>query len=126
MRRRVLVIDDNRDAADSLGTLLELFGHEVQTRYEGRSALALLDDFVPDVIFLDLGLPGMDGFAVAREIHQRFQEKRPRLVALTGYGTDRDREATREAGFDRHLVKPVEPDELQSLLVDPSFVGSDP
>jgi two-component system, OmpR family, response regulator len=118
--QRVLVVDDNRDAADSLSSLLELFGHEVRTCYEGRSALELIEQYAPDVVFLDLGLPGMDGYEVARELRRHHPEGGPLLVALTGYGADKDKSATQRAGFDRHLVKPVEPEELERLLLDPS------
>jgi CheY-like chemotaxis protein len=118
--QRVLVVDDNRDAADSLSSLLELFGHEVKTCYNGPSALELIEQYGPDVVFLDLGLPGMDGYEVAREVQRRHPADGPLLVALTGYGADKDRSATQEAGFVRHLVKPVDPEELERLLLDPA------
>jgi two-component system CheB/CheR fusion protein len=125
-QQRVLVVDDNRDAADSLSSLLQLFGHEAQTCYEGQTALELVEKHKPDVVFLDIGLPGMDGYEVARELRRRHPEDGPLLVALTGYGGPQDRAATQEAGFHRHLVKPIEPEELERLLVNPSSLRGEP
>jgi CheY-like chemotaxis protein len=113
---RVLVVDDNRDAADSLGILLKYLGADVHTVYDGPSTLDALRFFKPSVILLDLGMPGMDGLEVARRIRQTPEFKDVMLIALTGWGQERDREQSREAGFNHHLVKPVDLDALQSLL----------
>ncbi|HVS39683.1 MAG TPA: ATP-binding protein [Gemmataceae bacterium] len=114
--RRVLVVDDNRDAAESLAMVLRWEGHETQTAYNGPAALQAAAVFRPEIVFLDIGLPGMDGYAVARQLRQDPASAGVLLVALTGYGQDEDRRRSREAGFDHHLVKPVEPDSLQELL----------
>jgi CheY-like chemotaxis protein len=113
---RVLVVDDNVDAAASLALLLEAYGHAVQTAHDGRAALALAADFVPQVVLLDIGLPGLDGYAVARQLRRQPGLEGAMLVALTGYGQEEDRRRSREAGLDRHLVKPVDPAELERLL----------
>jgi PAS domain S-box-containing protein len=115
-RRRVLVVEDNIDSAQTLATLLTLHGHEVQTAYEGLAALAAAETFHPDVVLLDIGLPGMDGYEVARELRRRNPTGRTILVALTGYGQESDRRAAEEAGFDRHFVKPMPLDMLWELL----------
>lgn len=113
---RVLVVDDNRDAADSLAALLELEGFEARTAHDGREALTTATDWRPDAVVLDIGLPGMDGYQVAAALRARFGRDGLQLVALTGYGQDSDREHARSAGFDRHLVKPVEHEELVAAL----------
>lgn len=110
---RILVVDDNRDAADTLAELLRLQGHAVSLAYEGAQALALAERERPDVVLLDLGLPGMDGLEVARRLRAAPATARSRLIALTGYGQDSDRRATALAGFDAHLTKPVD---VQALL----------
>jgi signal transduction histidine kinase/CheY-like chemotaxis protein len=112
---RVLVVDDNVDAADSLGRLLELEGHEVRRVHDGPTALAAADAFRPDVVVLDLGMPGMDGYEVARRLRDR-DEAGVVLVALSGYGRDDDRRRARLAGFDHHLTKPAEIGTLRALL----------
>ncbi len=114
-RRRVLVVDDNTDSADSLAVLLKVAGHEVRTAYEGPAALRAAAAFRPEVVLLDIGLPRMDGYAVARRLREEVGLKAA-LVALTGYGQDEDRCRSQEAGFDAHLVKPVEPAELLALV----------
>lgn len=117
--RRVLVVDDNRDAADSLSLLLSMSGHEVRTTYDGPSALDSARKVPPEVVFLDIGLPGMDGHEVARELRQMLgREGGPVLVALTGYGQEEDRRRSSEAGFDHHFVKPVDIDVLERLFVE--------
>ena len=115
-KQHVLVVDDNRDAADSLGALLEMLGADVQVVYDGHAALATLEAFHPAAIFLDLGMPGIDGFEVARRIRQRADLRDVALIALTGWGQERDRRRTEEAGFDRHLVKPVDPGTMHAVL----------
>jgi CheY-like chemotaxis protein len=115
--RRVLVVDDQPDSTDSLALLLRLRGHEVRTASDGSSALEEFARYRPEVVFLDLGLPGMSGYDVARRLRAMREARDVRLVALTGYGTEADRERTRAAGFDVHLAKPVDPHAVESLLV---------
>ena len=115
--RRVLVVDDNADGADSLALHLRLSGHEVQVAYSGPAALKVAEPFRPDVVLLDIGLPGMDGYEVARRLRQQPGLADVVLVAVTGYGTDEDRSRSQEAGFDAHLVKPVDADALPPLFV---------
>ena len=112
---RVLVADDNRDAADSLQRVLALYGHEVRVAYDGLSALRIGTEFRPRVAVLDIGMPGSDGYEVARAIRKQ-QGREVTIVALTGWGQDADRKRAMEAGFDHHLVKPVDPSALNRLL----------
>ena len=113
---RILVVDDNKDAAESLAILLELWGHEARRAHDGATALQLGASYRPDVIFLDIGLPGMDGYEVASRLRQMPETSAATLIAVTGYGQEEDRRRSRRAGFDQHLVKPVAPESLQSLL----------
>jgi len=113
---RLLVVDDNRDAADSLAMLLCLQGHEVRVAHDGPAALKLAEGYRPEMIFLDIGMPGMDGYEVARRLRQQPGLEKVVLAALTGWGQQEDRRRTAEAGFDHHLVKPVEPNDLEELL----------
>lgn len=106
--RRVLVVDDNEDAANSLAMVLKLGGHETASVYTAADALSEAKRFRPDVVLLDIGLPGMDGYEVAQQLRELPGLKDIRLVAVTGYGHAEDRLRSREAGFDDHLVKPVE------------------
>jgi PAS domain S-box-containing protein len=115
-RRRILVVDDNEDGLETLATLLELSGHEVRTAPDGPSALVAATDFRPDIVLMDIGLPGMDGYEVARRLRAIPDFQTTRLIALTGWGQDADREQSRDAGFDLHLVKPVDPTELRRVL----------
>src|SRR5215470_1303166 len=110
--RHILVVDDEPDSADSLALFLRLRGHDVRTAYDGPTALKEVQNHQPDVIFLDLGLPGMSGYDVARRLRATPGVGRMRLVALTGYGTEADRQMARDAGFDLHLAKPVDPHAL--------------
>lgn len=103
---RVLVVDAYADAADSLAMLLELVGHEVRVARDGSDALDAVEVFRPDLAFVELRLPGLDGYELARRLLGRAGRKRPLLVALTVCGTEQDRRQSREAGFDFHLVKP--------------------
>ncbi len=112
---RVLVVDDNEDSADTLGTLVSIWGHEVRQANDGPSALEVAREFRPEVILLDIGLPGMGGYDVARALRAEGLGGR-RLVALTGWSQDEDRQRAQEAGFDEHLTKPVDADRLQALL----------
>jgi signal transduction histidine kinase/ActR/RegA family two-component response regulator len=113
---RVLVVDDNRDAADTTALAMESFGAEARVVYDGPAALALLEHWLPDVILLDLGMPGMDGHEVAAVLRQSPRYAKVCLVALTGWGQPRDLERTRAEGFDNHLVKPASADALRALL----------
>src|SRR5262245_26391273 len=128
--RRILVVEDNVDAADSLAMLLRLLGNDVRTAHDGPAALAAARAYRPDVVLLDLGLPRMSGYEVCRRLREEHFANGPLVVALTGYGQDEDRRRTREAGFDRHLVKPVNPEELREVLAEghgsPHSPASDP
>jgi CheY-like chemotaxis protein len=116
--RRVLVVDDNRDTAESLGELLSALGHEVRVAYDGAGALEVAaSGFGPEVALLDLGLPGMDGYQLAGALRERVPAVR--LIAITGYGQDQDRARASAAGFDRHLVKPVDLDALVRMIEPP-------
>ncbi|HEY6822069.1 MAG TPA: PAS domain-containing protein [Burkholderiales bacterium] len=112
---KILVADDNKDAADSLSRLLQLSGHRVSVAYDGASALELADAFTPRVAVLDIGMPGINGYEVARDFRARYGEG-VMLIALTGWGQEADRQRSREAGFDHHLTKPVEPAQLEALI----------
>jgi PAS domain S-box-containing protein len=114
--RRVLVVDDHVDAAESAAMLLGFLGHEVRTAHDGPSALAAVGKFRPEVVLLDIGLPGMSGYEVARALRAQPENRELILVAVTGYGQEEDCRQSQEAGFDRHLVKPVEPKALQELV----------
>jgi CheY-like chemotaxis protein len=113
---RVLVIEDNLDAAEALGDLLALFGHRPEIAHSGPAGLDLARRGRPDVVLCDIGLPEMDGYAVARELRADPLTARIRLIALTGYGRESDRTQSAAAGFDLHLVKPVGPEVLKRLL----------
>ena len=115
-RRRLLVVDDNRDAAESMSMLLEMWGHEVAFAYDGPSAIETAEQWRPEAVFLDIGLPGMDGYEVAERLRQLPQAKGAVLIAITGYGQEDDRLRSRRAGIDHHLVKPVAPDALRNLI----------
>ena len=114
--RRVLVVDDNTDSAESLALLLGLWQHQVKTAPDGPTALVLAAEFRPDVIILDIGLPKMNGYQVARELRKLPGLSKAVLVALSGYGQEDDRRQSKEAGFARHLMKPVDPEELKRVL----------
>lgn len=115
-RKRLLLVDDNVDAADMLGMLLANLGVEVRIVYDGASAISEFEAFDPAVVLLDIGMPGMNGYEVARTLRARFPERRARLVALTGWGQDTDRRRAYEEGFDQHMVKPAELPKLRALL----------
>jgi CheY-like chemotaxis protein len=114
--RRVLIVDDNRDAAESLAMLVEVLGAEAHVCFDGPSALVAFDDHAPDLVLLDLTMPGMSGFEVVRRLRERGAHDRARLVALSGRAEDEFRRRSIEAGFDAHLVKPVDVATLQSAL----------
>jgi CheY-like chemotaxis protein len=109
-------VDDNRDAGDSLSMILKILGAEVRVARDGPEALAALPDYDPEIVLLDIGMPGMDGYEVARRIRADKPGPRPAIVALTGWGQEQDRREARAAGFDHHLVKPAEIGALKTLL----------
>ncbi len=119
-RRRILIVDDNEDAANSLADLLRIDGHDARVAYDGPDALRCAAEFLPEVVLLDIGLPGMDGYQVASQLRARPELRSLRLVALTGYGQTEDRERARAAGFDDHLVKPMDVAALQRILAAPT------
>jgi CheY-like chemotaxis protein len=112
---RVLVADDNRDAADTLCRLLSLYGYEVRAAYDGSAALEVCDSFRPHAAVLDIGMPGRNGYEVARSLRER-RGKELRLVALSGWGSESDVQRARDAGFDEHLTKPADPALLNEML----------
>ncbi|GLI92979.1 response regulator [Methylocystis echinoides] len=114
--RRVLVIDDEADCADTMAMVLRRLGAEVRVAYSGAAGLDVAQSFAPDFIFLDIGMPGMDGYQTAREVRARMADRGIRIIALTGWGRREDRERSMAAGFDHHLVKPAEIDDLKELL----------
>jgi two-component system CheB/CheR fusion protein len=115
---RVLVVEDNVDAAESLATLLRVWGHDVQVVHDGLEALDVASESRPEVVLLDIGLPGLDGYQVARRLREDVGLHTSLLVAMTGYGQPEDRRRSREAGIHHHFVKPVEPLVLRNLLAD--------
>lgn len=115
---RVLVVDDNVDSAQSMSLLLGLEGYQVECAYDGEEALVRADRFRPEVVLLDLGLPRFSGYEVARRLRGEPTGDEVLLVAVSGYGRERDRQAAREAGFDLHLTKPADPDEVLRVLAD--------
>ncbi|MBL8827240.1 MAG: response regulator [Planctomycetaceae bacterium] len=117
-RRRILVADDNRDGATTLALMLRILGHETVTAHDGVEAVETAEQFQPDLVILDIGMPRMNGYEAAAEMRKRAWGARTILVALTGWGRDDDRRKTKEAGFDLHLVKPIEPATLERLLVE--------
>jgi CheY-like chemotaxis protein len=116
MTTRVLVVDDNPDAALTLTMLIEFWGHEVKSARNGNEALDLGREFGPEVVLLDVGLPGMDGYEVARRMRSMPETASAYLVAVTGYGRAEDRREAMDAGFDKHLTKPVDPAILREML----------
>jgi two-component system, sensor histidine kinase len=120
--RSILIIEDNADARDALRVLLELEGHAVEAAGEGQQALDLARAKDPDIALVDIGLPGIDGYEIARRVRAR-DPRRPILIALTGYGQPEDRQRATEAGFDDVLVKPVDPTALATLLATLEIPG---
>jgi CheY-like chemotaxis protein len=113
--RRILIIDDNADAAALLESVLRAAGHEVRNALDGRAGLTLAQEFAPDIVFLDLAMPGMDGYEVMHHLREP-QRARPKIIALTGFGAETERDRIRQAGFDAHLVKPVESRKILDLI----------
>jgi CheY-like chemotaxis protein len=116
LRLRVLVVDDNRDSADSLTLLIQMKGHDARAAYHGNQAIATTRNFKPDLVLLDLAMPDIDGFALLRSLRELAPQRRVLHAAMTGFGQNTDRERTRAAGFDVHLVKPITMPVLDDLL----------
>jgi CheY-like chemotaxis protein len=110
--RRILVVDDVRDSADTLANILQLLGHQVRAAYDGLAALAIADEWRPDVIIADIAMPGMHGYELARRLRAGLLGRDVLLIALTGFADDEHRRRSKEAGFDHHFVKPVSLDTL--------------
>jgi len=115
-KRRILAVDDSRDAVDSLALILGMMGHETRTAYDGLEAVQAAAAFQPEVVLLDIGLPKLNGYEAAREIRQKTWGKHVLLIALTGWGQEEDKRRAFEAGFDHHLTKPVDPASLEKIL----------
>jgi len=113
---RVLVAEDNEDSAETMAMLLRLYGHQVEVASDGPRALEAVKASQPDVVLLDIGLPKLDGWQVAKQIREQGNGSRPFLIAISGYGTEADKLRSEEAGIDVHLVKPVDPIELKNIL----------
>ena len=113
---RILIVDDNRDSADSLAMLLKIMGHEVGTAYDGEQAVEAAEALRPDVVLLDIGMPNLNGYDACRRIREQPWGQGMFLIALTGWGQEEDRRRTEEAGFNQHIVKPVDPAALMKLL----------
>jgi CheY-like chemotaxis protein len=122
LNRSILIVEDNPDARDALRVLLELDGHAVEAAGEGHAALEIARATNPDIALVDIGLPGIDGFEIARRL-RALDARRPVLIALTGYGQPEDRRRATEAGFDEMLVKPVDPSALADLLATLEIPG---
>ena len=120
---KVLVVDDNEDMANSLAILLQISGHDVRTAHSGPAALETADKLQPNLVLLDIGLPGMDGYEVAERLRQNPKFTKVRLVAVTGYGLESERRRSQKSGFDAHLVKPIKLQELQDVLASVSAGG---
>jgi PAS domain S-box-containing protein len=119
LRKRVLVVDDNVDAAESIAMILRVSDYDVRCVYDGPTVLQVAKAYRPDVVVLDIGLPGLSGYDVARELREQPEFRRTPLVAVTGYGQEEDRRRSQEAGFDYHLTKPVDPEALQAFVARP-------
>ena len=111
-----MIADDNRDSADSLAMLLGLDGHDVRVAYGGEQSLEVAAEFMPEIAFLDIGMSGIDGYELARRLRKMPFTHRPILIAVTGWGRPEDKRLAREAGFDHHVTKPLQPDTLITLL----------
>lgn len=123
-RSKILIVDDNVDAADTLATLVRLNGHQVQVAYDGPSAVTVAKAFEPSIVILDIGLPGLDGYAVAERLRESEATRSALLIALSGYGQPKDESRSRQAGFDLHFVKPVDFNALQSVLQSDRWAGA--
>ena len=116
----MLVVDDNVDTATGLSRLLKLLGHDVQVAHDGKAAIEAARAHRPEIVLLDIGLPGMDGYQVASKLREEECCKDAIIIAVSGYGQEEDRRRSQEAGFDHHLVKPVDYDALMTLFTTPS------
>ena len=114
--KQILLVDDQADAIDALAMLLEMDGHTVRTAYSGAHALATIEHFVPDLALIDVSMPDMSGMQLARLLRSNAALAKTRLIALTGYASEADRQAAMEAGFDGHVAKPVSGDQLADLI----------
>jgi DNA-binding response OmpR family regulator len=114
--KRILIVDDNLDAAETLGMMLDLLGQQTRKEHDGNAALRAAAEYRPEVVFLDIGLPGLSGLEVATRIRRDLGMEGVYLIALSGYGTEEDRRKSFYAGFDSHLVKPLDPSSLPSIL----------
>jgi CheY-like chemotaxis protein len=115
---RILIVDDNRDSADCLGMLLRIMGNDIRTAYDGQRGVDLAGEFRPDVVLLDIGLPKLDGYQACQRIREQAWGQAMVLIAVTGWGQEEDRRRSHEAGFDHHMVKPVDPHALMKLLAE--------
>jgi CheY-like chemotaxis protein len=115
-KHRMLVVDDNADGADSMKVMLQFLGNEVRVAYDGMAAIEAAASFLPEVVLLDIGLPKLNGYEVARWIRRQSWGARTVLFAISGWGQQEDKRRAEEAGFDRHLTKPIDPAELMNLL----------
>jgi len=115
--RRIVIADDNQDSAETFAMLLSFSGHEVRIAHDGTAALDAVREFRPDVAFLDIGMPGLTGYEVAQAVRAEPWGREIKLIALTGWGQPDDKLRSRSAGFDRHLVKPIDPAEVDRLLL---------
>lgn len=115
-RRRVVIVEDNHATADSMQLLLSYAGYEVRVAYSGPDGVQLAEDWPPDYVLCDIGLPGLDGYGVARALRRHPATSRAHLVAVSAYGSEEARRRGREAGFERHFTKPVDPDAILGLL----------
>jgi CheY-like chemotaxis protein len=115
-RIRVVVVDDNIDAAESMAILLRCSGHDVRTAYDGLAAIALAQTFRPNVVLSDIGLPKIDGYELARRLHTQFPKMH--LIAISGYGRESDIQQSKEAGYELHFLKPVDPSRIHELLAN--------
>ncbi|ALL63335.1 Chemotaxis protein methyltransferase CheR [Paraburkholderia caribensis MBA4] len=122
-KRRVMVVDDSVDGAESMSILLEMLGHDVRVMYDGAAAISTAGEFKPEVVLLDIGLPGIDGYQVARALRAEPATAGALLIALTGYGQESDRQRTRDAGFDHHLVKPASLDDIERVIATDGASG---
>jgi CheY-like chemotaxis protein len=113
--KRILVVDDNHAAADTLAMLLEFDGHRIATAYDGEQALIAAESFYPEIILLDIGMPKLDGYEVAQRIRAEPWGRNTKIIAMSGWAQEKDQQRGREAGFDYHLAKPVDPHELKKL-----------
>jgi DNA-binding response OmpR family regulator len=112
----VLLVDDDQDVARSMSRFIRLLGHDIRVAFDGVEAVEMAGEFKPDVVLMDIGLPKVNGYDVAREMRSKPWGEKMMLVAVTGWGRESDRRRSHEAGFDRHLTKPMEPDMLEALL----------